>query len=262
MRTTTLKNRPVEVTDYRHIKPSNDFDHHKELPPLTDEEEAEMDEEFFNNAVEEQNDCAERLRSEGLTVALGPIAWCCPVQEWVSRALGFKTGFAWDEVDETAVARRLTLTLELPGGDPDDFVHVTVETTIGKQLADWGTTYSETFDYQSLRVRSDGIFYRGSYDLAVAEMVGGLVMLRGDAPQEVAERVLAVMTSIDAGADDWPVPLYARLKPLNKCQACNRRLDDPVSRVLQIGPTCAKRLGLPHNQALADAVNRARESLS
>ena len=46
---------------------------------------------------------------------------------------------------------------------------------------------------------------------------------------------------------------------LTECSICSRPLRDQVSRVLMIGPTCAERMGAPHNEAVARRVLDLRE---
>ena len=258
MRTTTIQNKRPDVYDMRNsepLKPMDDGD----WPEMTPEELEEEQREYRSNAMEIQAEEAQTLMAKGYTVALGPIDWQCPVEAWISKLLGFEFPISISRTDANAKPRRLRLTLDLPGGRHDDWLQLTVETTIKKTLWDDGSDFDEVFHGASLKVFADGCYFLGKFENACCEMNGGIVSLRKCPDQEIADRVLAQLLSIDYSAADWPLPLYARLKPLNKCQACNRKLDDPVSRVLQLGPTCAKGLGLPHNQAIADAVNRLRE---
>lgn len=70
-------------------------------------------------------------------------------------------------------------------------------------------------------------------------------------PREMVQRAAAVL---DASLAE----ISSRLLPSSHCQACNRPLTDPVSRELLLGPTCAERLGLPHNSTRAAKVAKQR----
>lgn len=258
MRTTTIQNKRPDVYDMRNQPPLPPMDD-SDLPKMTREEIEQSEREYRSNAIAAQAEEAQALKAQGYTVALGPIDWECAVDGWISKLLGFEFPVSINRADQHAKPRRLRLTLDLPAGRDDDWLQITVETIINQTLWDDESTFDEVFHGAALKVLSGGQFFIGSFVHSGFEMTGGIVRLRHCIDQAIADRVLAQLLNIDHAADDWPLPLYARLKPLNRCQACNRKLDDPVSRVLQLGPTCAKRLGLPHNQAIADAVNRARE---
>lgn len=54
--------------------------------------------------------------------------------------------------------------------------------------------------------------------------------------------------------DELPVALAAA----DACFNCGRALNDQISKVLRIGPICAKNLGIPHNVATAELVAKKR----
>ncbi|AHF00271.1 DUF6011 domain-containing protein [Thioalkalivibrio paradoxus] len=257
MRTATLKSKAVTAWDERNLaslKPQ-DFE---PLPDLTDEESAEMDREFLASATEAQQEQADDLRARGYTVTPGPVEWISPIEQWVSRLLCWEIPGSSDDASEPMGARKVALTLDLPGGSPKDAIKVSIETKVVQEVdRDGRTTWHESLDTVSLTVYADGQSYLGFVECTcVCEMGHTLIALQRDPSPEIGQRVLRVLLDIDGDAPDWPAPLYAALKPLNKCQACGRKLDDPVSRVLQLGPTCANNLGLAHSQRVVEAVMR------
>ena len=260
MRTTTLKHKHVTVWDDRNLAPPKPLEDYEPLPELTDEEAAEMDREFLEAAIESQQEQADTLRARGYTVTNGPVEWVSPIEDWVSRALGWEMPGFSDDAREPMDARKVVLPLNLPGGSPKDAVKVSIETRIINTLdRDGRTTWREVLDEMTLTVYADGHFYPGLVEYTgCTEMGYTLIALQRDPPPEIGERVLRVLLDIDGAAPDWPAPLYAALKPLNKCQVCGRKLDDPVSRVLQLGPTCASHLGLEHSQRMVESVTRHR----
>lgn len=265
MKTTILTRKPVSVSDNRDLEPIDVsemmwFD----SKPLSDEESAEMDREFLEGGLEARAKREAELIARGYAVTPGPVEWVSPLEDWLSCLLGWGHPACSDDSIEPINARRIALTLDLPGGSAKDAVKVTVETTTHKTIHRFGKeTWCEHIDTITLMVYADGKFYSGIAEYtSISEMGYTLVALRNDPPPEVGDRVLSVLIGIEGYAKDWPAPLYAALKPLNKCQACGRKLDDPVSRVLQLGPTCASHIGLPHNQAVVEAVMRYRKAQS
>jgi hypothetical protein len=262
MRTTILRNKPAAVCDDRGKPPLEllDFSISDPTPP-TPGEASEADREFLENATQTQQERAEELRARGYTVTLGPIAWVSPVEAWLSNLLGWECPGCSPDSSEPLDARKIALTLDLPGGAPRDAVKVGIETRVIQQIdREGGATWCESIDAVALTVYADGHFHLGFVEIhGGCEMSHTLVALQRDPPAEVGERVLRALTGIEGFTEAWPAPLYASLKPLNKCQVCGRKLDDPVSRVLQIGPTCAAHMGLEHSERLAEAVVASRK---
>jgi Family of unknown function (DUF6011) len=60
---------------------------------------------------------------------------------------------------------------------------------------------------------------------------------------------------------DSPDDLMALLMPSNKCCCCGRPLKDEISKTLNIGPSCAKLMRLPHDIATANRVLARRREL-
>ena len=256
MRTATFKSKPVTVRDELNLAPLKPLEDFEPLPDPTEGKAAEIDREFRESAVEEQQEQASKLRACGYTVTPGPVEWISPIEEWVSRLLGWETpGFSGD-ASEPMEAHKVALTLDLPGGSPKDAVKVSVETMVVQEMdIDGHMARHQYLGAVTLIVYTDGQYYPGFVEYTgKCEMNHTLIALQRDPSPEIGQRVLRVLLDIDGDAPDWPAPLYAALKPLNKCQACGRKLDDPVSRVLQLGPTCADNLGLAHNQRVVEAV--------
>lgn len=59
-----------------------------------------------------------------------------------------------------------------------------------------------------------------------------------------------------------PADLSVILAPSDSCFVCGRALDDPISKALWIGPTCAKKLGAPHNSDAARLITEKRRKFS
>lgn len=79
------------------------------------------------------------------------------------------------------------------------------------------------------------------------EMDQDAVVLRfGD--QSVADRVAETFRAIKEHCE---VGFAAALDGMKACAVCKKRLRDEISKLIGIGPTCAKRLGIEHNIAMA-----------
>jgi hypothetical protein len=86
------------------------------------------------------------------------------------------------------------------------------------------------------------------------EMDQSAVVLRGD--QALADRVAATLRVIEKSDD-----LFALFDGSAGCAICGRSLRDEVSKLLNIGPECARKLGRPHNLAAASLALQHRRAL-
>jgi Family of unknown function (DUF6011) len=107
---------------------------------------------------------------------------------------------------------------------------------------------------QGLRV------HHGEIDGAVAEMSAYAVLLRGagEQTQAIAERAaltLRALTACDESSEECTHPdrdrFYALLDGATGCSICGRPLRDEVSKLVGVGPDCARQWGIPHSRAAA-----------
>ncbi len=89
------------------------------------------------------------------------------------------------------------------------------------------------------------------------EMSANAVVFSGRVPQAIADRTAVTLRLIDFNTDNF-VALLARS---NRCCCCGRPLKDEVSKLLSIGPNCAKAMRLPHNAVAASRVLARRREL-
>ena len=74
------------------------------------------------------------------------------------------------------------------------------------------------------------------------------------------EHLPRVVEILDKITDD--ISIIGMLASTGKCHQCNRKLTDPVSKVIQYGPTCAKNIGIPHTSETAKAVLAWRKEVA
>jgi hypothetical protein len=102
----------------------------------------------------------------------------------------------------------------------------------------------------------------GKIDDILGEMQAGAVVLRGggDDIQAIADRAAATLRALttDEGADSnhGVTPpdrdrFYALLDGARGCSICGRPLHDEISKLLGIGPDCARQWRVPHSRAAA-----------
>ena len=66
-------------------------------------------------------------------------------------------------------------------------------------------------------------------------------------PQNIIERVAATLRAIDCTPDNF----YALLDGASHCAICAHPLRDEISKLIGVGPDCAKAFGIPHSMAAA-----------
>jgi hypothetical protein len=100
----------------------------------------------------------------------------------------------------------------------------------------------------------------GELDGAVAEMCAYAVLLRsiGQETQAVADRAAATLralTACDEANEECTHPdrdrFYALLDGARGCSICRRPLRDEISKLVGVGPDCARAWGIPHSRAAA-----------
>lgn len=217
---------------------------------LDDEPLEEWEAEVSESARKEAAEIAEALSRDGYAVAISEPGHEPPIFDWVES-------LACEPMSEEPLeAKRYTLELRLIGGEPGDFVRVEFETHVTRNEWPDSVEWEENPGEVKIKAVEGGRFYRGVVKSTANEMNAALVALRG-APQGLAERALESLTIKDH-REQWPAKLYARLAVGERCQACGRELTDSVSRVLGVGPYCAKRLRLKHSQEMAERVAALR----
>jgi Family of unknown function (DUF6011) len=108
----------------------------------------------------------------------------------------------------------------------------------------------------SVRARTEHGLHRGNIHQHADEMTYWTVIFPAGTPQAVVDRVAAVFGHVSSM--DMPTDFPAILPPGDRCDFCHRRLNDPSSKVLRIGPDCAAHMGIPHGDSAADRVLTAR----
>ena len=92
---------------------------------------------------------------------------------------------------------------------------------------------------------------------AVCEMSAYAVLFLPGTPQSIADRTAKTLRLIDQDVDNFSA-LLARGE---RCCICRRPLKDEVSKLLGIGPDCAKQMRLPHNLGAANRILQRRREL-
>jgi hypothetical protein len=92
---------------------------------------------------------------------------------------------------------------------------------------------------------------------AVYEMATYAVLFLKTTPQDIADRAAATLRAID----NKPENFFALLDGSTGCAFCNRPLKDEISKLIGVGPDCAKQNGVPHNMKAASARLALRRKL-
>jgi hypothetical protein len=98
----------------------------------------------------------------------------------------------------------------------------------------------------------DGLYRcTGSLHTQQSEIFAYAAVFDRRVPQEVADRVAKTLAAID-----WEDGYCALLDSSEGCAMCGRPLRDEVSKLVGVGPTCAKQHHIPHS---IEAANRRLE---
>jgi hypothetical protein len=92
-------------------------------------------------------------------------------------------------------------------------------------------------------VTAFGEKYRGNG----GEMNAEAVVLRGER-QSIADRTAATFRLIDTIADNF----FALLDGTEGCAICGKPLRDEISKLLGVGPDCARKYSVPHSRQAAE----------
>ncbi len=74
------------------------------------------------------------------------------------------------------------------------------------------------------------------------------VVFGPNTPQDIADRTAATLRAIDSNPDNF----HALLDGSSGCAFCSRALKDEVSKLIGVGPDCAKQNGIPHTTTAAN----------
>jgi hypothetical protein len=97
-------------------------------------------------------------------------------------------------------------------------------------------------DDDVLKVVRNGVLSGGKF----CEMATCAVVFPRGTPQEIADRTAATLRLIDAASVDGRDNFYALLAHGEQCGCCGRPLKDEISKLVGVGPDCARTLRLPH----------------
>src|SRR5262249_46123634 len=107
------------------------------------------------------------------------------------------------------------------------------------------------------------IRYRGWIISASNEMKSCAVAFR-NTPQDIVDHVAATFRALGVGplgCGPDPERFYALLDGTEGCSFCGRALRDEVSKLVGVGPDCARQYGVPHSTAAASRRLELRRSL-
>jgi hypothetical protein len=180
------------------------------------------------------------------------LAWIDPVPVWVSAA-------DWHFLSSPEKPCRRVFRLSLIGGGqikvtenfecwPDsEGIRYQPEQTICYQPDLLVTAHVENVVHRYWGVLSHGSVYEMSTYAVVFNY----------APQEIADRTAATLRAIDATPDNF----YALLDASTHCAFCRRPLKDEVSKLVGVGPDCARQHGIPHSMKAASTRLALRQKL-
>jgi Family of unknown function (DUF6011) len=208
---------------------------------------------FFRNALDGMERCADKWRAHGKV-----FAWIDQQPTWISAAdwtdYGCDGGFP---PDPTAPCRR-RLRFSLIGGGQ---VRVTEIWEIRPDefgcggLPDLGCIRDKELfiTAHGESRRHVGYLSHG----AIAEMATRAVVFPRRTPQTIADRTAATLRAID----NTPRNFFALLDGSKGCAFCGRLLRDPVSKLIGVGPDCARDNNIPHSLAAANRRLELRREL-
>jgi hypothetical protein len=100
--------------------------------------------------------------------------------------------------------------------------------------------------------------YRGLVVSHFSDCSASAVVFPGNVPQEIADRAAATLRLTSRPDIE---PFYALLDGSEGCAICGRALRDEVSKLVGVGPDCAKLNGIPHSLGAASKRLELRHKL-
>ena len=89
--------------------------------------------------------------------------------------------------------------------------------------------------------------YRGGIDGHLSDCPASAAVFDRRVPQEIVDRVAATPAATTVDEDTF----YALLDFSEGCAFCRRPLRDEISKLVAVGPDCARKHGVPHSMAAA-----------
>ena len=148
-------------------------------------------------------------------------------------------------------AGRINVPLHIEGGS----ITVTFESTKIRRSDGDVDTWIE--DRSPIAGVIDGEYVRGAMVRGCAEKPFATIQMARGVRQKHADRIAELMDYINANIN-LPQDLSVILAGSDKCFECGRKLDDAISKTLLVGPSCAKKIGVPHNAEMAQKISEAR----
>jgi hypothetical protein len=99
--------------------------------------------------------------------------------------------------------------------------------------------------------------YHGHICSYYSDCAASAVVCSGNADPEIVRRAAATLRTIGPQEEVF----YALLDSSTGCAICNRPLRDEVSKLIGVGPDCAKQNGIPHNMEAANPRLKLRREL-
>jgi hypothetical protein len=217
------------------------------LPPIPEEELDQLERAWFEYAADTM------LASEAQWTAQGLQFY------WLDSLPGYVSSVDFDMFipEPKAPARRIFRFSLIGGGQV-----CTVENWRWAKYADMAPFLSDC-PGPTLRVtaHADDVVHRYhgkiDYGAGPGEMSAKAVLFPRSTPSDVVERVGRTLRAIDTTSENF----YALLDGSSHCAICARALRDEVSKLVGVGPDCAKALNIPHSIAAATRRLQLRQQL-
>jgi hypothetical protein len=214
----------------------------------TQEELNQFGRECAEHCRERQAEMEAKWRSQNLTWS-----WVDTQPKWISC-------INWDYGDEDGPLQnptrpcKRTFRLSLIGGGQIRITENWVESCVHELLGVWNSKINLTIsahvdDGARLQI-ARGKLYPGDY----CEMNASAVVLRG--AQDIADRAAATLRAITVDENGEVTPpdrdrFYALLDSARGCAICRRSLRDEISKLIGVGPDCARQWKIPHSRDAA-----------
>jgi hypothetical protein len=206
--------------------------------------------------------CEGMLESEAKWRQRGEVfAWIDEKPAWVSAA---DWGLYILEDPKQSSTRRFRL--ELIGGGQIRVTETFVpwSTLLPKDRDDRSMTRKPMSPPLQVQAHVDGVLatYRGRLSVGASyEMAAYAVVFPSRVPQVIADRTATSLRLIDAGSPNGRDNFFALLARGTRCGCCGRPLKDEISKLLGVGPDCARSMRLPHNLEFANRILKRRREL-
>jgi hypothetical protein len=99
--------------------------------------------------------------------------------------------------------------------------------------------------------------YHGHICSYLSDCSASAVVCSSNADPEIVKRAAATLRAIGPQEEIF----YALLDSSTGCAICNRPLRDEISKLVGVGPDCARQHGIPHNMEAASRRLKLRSQL-